>query len=303
MGRITDLLNVIDVTKENTEELYEIFRIIEDYSLPVIRFYLYAGSGLIRQRVNEKGTTFNTISELNYPPAYCITKYERANLPFQPMFYACSFPGDYDDEKNPPPRVISLQETSSFFKDTKSSGIERCTVSRWEVVQDIELIAMPFLADYKMPCAVIQQIKEAWNQGLRDNNVNADGRELIEYMANEIGKDFKTNVEYFKIANFVNYVLNVNEKTKNADGVIYPSVPAGGAGFNVAVRPPAVDEKIKFVGASLCHLLKREDKSYLCVMNDTESINNGIITYKDKVIEDAEKNVYQAYANGLSFIN
>jgi hypothetical protein len=28
-----------------------------------------------------------------------------------------------------------------------------------------------------------------------------------------------------------------------------------------------------------------------------------IITYKDKVIEDAEKNVYQAYANGLSFIN
>ena len=211
--------------------------------------------------------------------------------------------GDYDDEKNPPPRVISLQETSSFFKDTKSSGIERCTVSRWEVVQDIELIAMPFLADYKMPCAVIQQIKEAWNQGLRDNNVNADGRELIEYMANEIGKDFKTNVEYYKIANFVNYVLNVNEKTKNADGVIYPSVPAGGAGFNVAIRPSVVDKKIKIVGASLCHLLKREDKPYLCVMNDTESINNGIITYKDKVIEGAEKNVYQAYAHGLSFIN
>ena len=31
MGRITDILNVIDVTKENTEELYEIFSIVEDY--------------------------------------------------------------------------------------------------------------------------------------------------------------------------------------------------------------------------------------------------------------------------------
>lgn len=216
MGRITDLLNAIDVTKENTEELYGIFRTIDDYNLLVIRFYLYPGSGLIRQRVNEKGKIFNLISELNYPPAYCITKYERANLPYQPMFYACSFPGDYDDEKNPPPRVISLQETSSFFKDTKSSGIERCTVSRWEVIKDIELIAMPFLAYYKMPCAVIQQIKDAWNQGLREIKVNADGRELVEYMANEIGKDFKTNVEYFKIANFVNYLLNVNEKTKKA---------------------------------------------------------------------------------------
>lgn len=303
MGRITDLLNAIDVTKENTEELYGIFRTIDDYNLPVIRFYLYPGSGLIRQRVNEKGKIFNLISELNYPPAYCITKYERANLPYQPMFYACSFPGDYDDEKNPPPRVISLQETSSFFKDTKSSGIERCTVSRWEVIKDIELIAMPFLAYYKMPCAVIQQIKDAWNQGLREIKVNADGRELVEYMANEIGKDFKTNVEYFKIANFVNYLLNVNEKTKKADGVIYPSVPAGGAGFNVAIRPSAADEKIKFIGASLCHLLKKEDKSYLCVMNDTESIEDGVVTYKDKVIEEAEKKMYQAYVVGLSFIN
>jgi hypothetical protein len=101
----------------------------------------------------------------------------------------------------------------------------------------------------------------------------------------------------------VNYLLNVNEKTKKADGVIYPSVPAGGAGFNVAIRPSAADEKIKFIGASLCHLLKKEDKSYLCVMNDTESIEDGVVTYKDKVIEETEKKMYQAYAVGLSFIN
>lgn len=303
MGRITDLLNAIDVTKENTEELYGIFRMVEDYNLPVIRFFLYSGSGLVRQRVNKKDEEFNKVSELYYPPALCITRYERANLPYQPMFYACSFPGDYDDGKNPPPRIIALQETSSFFKDKASCGIERCTVSRWEVVEDLELVAMPFLADYKMPCDMILQIKNAWSQGLQSNVVNAEGKELIEYMADEIGKEFKTNVEYFKVANFVNYLLNVNEKTQNVDGIIYPSVPAGGAGFNVAIRPSVADKKIKFVGASLCHLLKNGEQSYLCVMNETESVLNGVIKYTDKIMEEAEKNVYKTYADGLTFVN
>lgn len=303
MGRITDLLNSIDVTKEDTEELYSIFRSVKDNNLPIIRFILYPGAGLIRQRVNEKGRDFNMISDLSYPPAYCIRGYERANLPYQPMFYACSFPVNYDEENIPPPRVIALQETSSFFKDKSSSGIERCTVSRWVVTKDLELVAMPFLADYKMPYSLIQQIKDGWNNMLQTNDVNEDGRELVEYMANEIGKEFQRNVDYFKIANFVNYLLNVSEKTKNVDGVIYPSVPAGGSGFNIALRPSVIGEKVQFVGASLCNLLKKGETSYLCVMNTTESVSDGIITYKDIVMEDDDKKVYQAYADGLSFIN
>lgn len=122
-------------------------------------------------------------------------------------------------------------------------------------------------------------------------------------MAKEIGKDFDSNVGYFKIANFVNYLLNVNEKTKNADGVIYPSVPAGGAGFNVAIKPPVVDEKIKFVGAGLCHLLKKGEQSYLHVMKQSVSVENGVIIYEDKDMTDAEIKMYQSYAEGLSFRN
>lgn len=302
MGRITELLDAIKVEEENTDELYGIFRMVEDFNLPIIRFYLYPGSGLVRQRINQLGTEFDTVSELSYPPLLCVKGYERANLPYQPMFYACSFPSGYNDETHPP-RVIALQETSAFFKDTISRGIERCTVSRWEVEKKIELIAMPFLADYKMPNNDITTIKNAWNQGLQENNVDSVGRELIEYMAEEIGKNFKDNVEYFKIANFVNYLLNVNEKTKNADGVIYPSVPAGGAGFNVAIRPTVVDEKIKFVGASLCHLLKKGEHSYLYVVNQSVSVENGVITYEDKKMDPQEVMMYAQYAEELVFRN
>lgn len=302
MGKITKLLDAIDAADENTEELYGIFRLVDDCDIPIIRFYLYPGAGLVRQRLNLVGSEFNEVSELGYPPLLCVKKYERANVPFQPMFYACSFPRGYDNETHPP-RVIALQETSSFFKDKLASGIERSTVSRWEVAKEIELVALPFLADYTTPNSDILTIKNEWENAIGGDAVNQEGRELVEYMAKEIGRDFDCNVGYFKIANFVNYLLNVNEKTKNADGVIYPSVPAGGAGFNVAIRPSVVDEKIKFVGAGLCHLLKRDEHSYLHVMKQSVSVEKGSITYKDNEMNDAEKKLYQSYAEGLTFIN
>lgn len=302
MGRITELLDAINSANENTEELYGIFRLVDDYDIPIIRYYLYPGMGLVRQRVNLIGTEFKEVSELGYPPLLCVKKYERANVPYQPMFYACSFPRGYNDETHPP-RVIALQETSSFFNDKPASGIERSAVSRWEVVKEIELVALPFLAYYNMPNSDIQTIKNEWNNAIGDGSVNQEGRELVDYMAKEIGKDFTSNVEYFKIANFVNYLLNVSEKTKNVDGIIYPSVPAGGAGFNVAIRPSVVDEKIKFVGAGLCHLLKRGEHSYLHVMKQSVSVDNGTITYKDNVMNEAEKNMYKSYAEGLPFMN
>lgn len=41
MGRITDLIDAINVTKENTKELYGIFHEVNYYDLPVIRFSSY----------------------------------------------------------------------------------------------------------------------------------------------------------------------------------------------------------------------------------------------------------------------
>ena len=303
MGRITEFLDTINVANENTEELYEIFRMVKDFDYPVIRFNIFCGSGLIRQRVNIKDEDFDKVSELNYPPFDCVTGYERANVPYQPMFYACSFPTDYNDENTPPPRVVSLQETSSFFRDKAASGIERSTVSRWEVVEDLELVALPFLADYTMACKDIKTIKNDWNNAVVANRLNQDGLELVEYMAREIGKTFTSNVGYFKIANFVNFLLNVNEKTRSAAGIIYPSVPAAGSGFNVAIKPSVVDKKIRFAGASLSHLLKKGERSYLHVVNKSISVEDGHITYQDNAMSDEEKKMYQSYAEGLVMRN
>lgn len=81
------------------------------------------------------------------------------------------------------------------------------------------------------------------------------------YMAEKMGKEFNLNDEYLKIANFVNYLLNINVKTKGVEGIIYPSVSGAGAGLNVAIKPSIADVKIRFVGASLYHLLKKRRKA------------------------------------------
>jgi len=302
MGKITEMLDAVDVRKENTEELYKIFRMVPDFDLPLIRYYLYKGTSLIRQRVNEKGKEFHLVSDLSYPPADCIKCYERANLPYQPMFYACSFPNDYESDNVPPPRVVALMETSAFYRDRSTSGIERSTVSRWDIVEDLELAAMPFIADYSMACQLIKEIKNGWDNEIGKYHVNPDGLELIMYMANEIGKSFASNVEYFKIANFVNYLLNVNEKTQNVDGIIYPSVPGAGAGFNVALKPSAVNKKLEFGNAALCHLLKKGEKAYLCVIKHSVSAENGIIIYQNMDKDPQEDSICAQYS-GLDFIN
>ena len=303
MGSITEQLNALDVTKEDTEELYHIFRLVPDFDIPVLRFYLYKGASLIRQRVNLKAEDFFLVSDLSCPPAWCIRGYERANIPYQPMFYACCFPGDYDSDDVPPPRVVALMETSSFYKNTTASGIERSTVSRWDLIQDLELVAMPFMADYSRACRLINGIKTSWENIVSQINISKEGNELIMYMASEIGKSFSSNVGYFKIANFVNYLLNINRKTRNVDGIIYPSVPGAGAGFNVAIKPESFQEKIQFVGASKCYLAKKKDKAYQIVVNHSASVKEGVITYEDKEIDPRENAIYSQYAEGLDFIN
>ena len=301
MGKITDQLNNIVSSPENTNELYGIFKSINDYDLPVIRFYMGEGTLLIRQRINEKGKEFHLVSDLYYPPAICLNKYGRANLPFQSMFYACSFP---IDNAAPYPRIVTLMETSSFLRDKEACGIERATCSVWCLKKQIELIVLPFYDHYERACNDILQIQTRWDEAVKETNICVDAKELIDYMSAEISKQVEINENYFRIANFVNYLLYVNEKTKNADGIMYPSVPAAGGGFNVVLKKESADQKVEFVRASMCYFAKNKMKSYEMIINDsTEVSDKGVITYTPRVIEEAERKMYESHAQGLEFIN
>lgn len=282
-------------------ELYNVFLYVPDFEIPIVRYSISPGSSLIRQRVNQNGKSFKTIDELYYPPS-SVTPMERANLPGNPMFYACSFPSKITN-RSPIPRIIALEETSSFMRDTTQSGIERATVSRWDVIAQIELIALPYIGTYSRACPDLLRVKEEWEKAISQGLVSHDALELVNYMAEEISKDFSDRNQYFKIANFVHYLLRINQKTRDADGIIYPSVPAQGAGFNVAIKPESADAKIRFSNASECHLLKKGMKMTVIPVSDAIVDEYGRIAFKDRDFTPEYRAYYFDNSIGLRFVN
>ena len=301
MGRIKDALSNLDAQSlDGVNRLYELFESIPDYEIPIVRYILYPGCSLIRQRINPKGESFNHITQLSYPPS-ALTSLGRANLPGNPMFYACAFPSKITNNA-PIPRVIALEETSSFMKDKSKIGIERATVSRWEVKSEVELIALPFIGNYERPCPDLIKMRDEWNMEINKGLVSSDALELVKYMAEEIAKDVSDNNQYWKIAHFVYYLLHINHKTLNADGIIYPSVPAQGAGFNVAIKPESFDSKIHFSNAGECYLLKKDEASVI-IMSDAVVNETGDIIFKDRTFSQPEIDFYIENSSGLDFIN
>lgn len=282
-------------------ELYNVFLSVSDFEIPIVRYSISPGASLIRQRVNQKNESFKNIDELYYPPS-SVTPMERANLPGNPMFYACSFPSEITDQ-SPIPRIIALEETSSFMRDTTQSGIERATVSRWDVIAQIALIALPYIGTYSRACPDLLRVKEEWKKAIGQGVVSHNALELVNYMAEEISKDFSDRNQYFKIANFVHYLLRINQKTRDADGIIYPSVPAQGAGFNVAIKPESADAKICFSNASECHLLKKGMKMTVIPVSDAIVDEYGRIAFKDRDFTSEDRAYYFDNSIGLRFVN
>lgn len=300
MGRITDTLSLIDNKTLDTKKLYDVFQSIKDFNIPIIRFYIYEGEIILRQRLNEKGTFFDKVSELSYPPSCCCKTHGRANIPYSPMFYGCI---QTPEPKAMYPRIISLLESSHLIIDKESSGIERSTLSKWVVNKQLELILLPFSNKYTHPNPLISRIQQYWDDGLAKLNVDKDGLELINFMSEEICKEAHDHTDYFKISNFVYYLLRINEKTKDADGILYPSIKSGGEGFNVVLKPEIADTKLLFERASLCYLAKRKDQSYMRIVNDGVVNKDGIIEYKERPMDVEESNVYNSYAKNLDFVN
>lgn len=201
---ISERLENISYNENELPKLYELFNLDKNASIPIIRFYITEGAWLVRQRVNNSGEEFKNIYELSYPPVEYCKNYGRANIPFHPMFYCCSFATDVDA---PIPRYLSLLETSNFIHEKDSIGIERATFSRWDVKEKLNLLALPFSNKYERTISDITQIQEAWNVEVKKTDVDRSALELIEYMSEEIAKEATDNIQYFKIANFVFYLL------------------------------------------------------------------------------------------------
>ena len=71
----------------------------------------------------------------------------------------------------------------------------------------------------------------------------------------------------------------------------------------MAIKPEVTDSKIRFLNASICHLLKKEDKMSVISVSDAVVDEYGNMSFVDKVFSDAERNFYTVKSEGLLFVN
>ncbi|MDF2431539.1 MAG: hypothetical protein JWP44_1170 [Mucilaginibacter sp.] len=165
----------------------------------------------------------------------------RANKEKQAIFYGAVESPEIDQ-----PRVVAYFETSPLLKELEKNNnvTELFTVSRWRVIEDIEVVEMIF-SDEALKVSKYTQMSLAHQlQHYQHLPLAKEYEEQGRFFSNEFsrsdvrpGEDFK-----YKITSaYANYIWE-NTKLK---GITYPSVQSSYLGQNVALLPEVVDSSLR----------------------------------------------------------
>ena len=89
--------------------------------------------------------------------------------------------------------------------------------------------------------------------------VKENSEKIMDYFANEFGKaDIKDDSDYLVSAIFADICVS-----HGVDGILYPSIWVEGRGFNIALKPESVEQKMRLIAAGECIIYKYFDKSVM----------------------------------------
>lgn len=241
-------LTYLEQVKYNLESvdyamIYRSIADLRDKFLPIAK--IKKGWFIDRVRINKSNEIFTNIEQVSYIHDKNVLNnyvdFGRANEPKQAIFY-----GAIISPKIELPRVVSYFETSELLKELdKYDNIEEIfTLSRWEVLEDIEVVEMIFsdealkVSDY-CKTSFLNQIKNYKHLPLAEHYENQG-----KFFSNEFARsDVKKGEVYkYKITSaYANYIW----KNSSIKGITYPSVQSNYLGQNVALLPEIVDKFLK----------------------------------------------------------
>jgi len=215
------------------------------------------------------GSGYTNKSDLSYKPQEYNKECQRASTPNNTMFY-----GTIVEEGRPieETRLIAASECSALLRGgIDTSGIEKITFGRWQVIKDIDLVSIvhkDIFSDVENN-ALLKELHRGYEEFIKKSpDIEENNNLIARFFAEEYSKENITNdYDYFLSAVFSEFVAF----DLGYDGVMYPSVQAGGQiGFNVAIKPEAVDNKMRLDIIGESTLYKNKDKS----INITDKISS-----------------------------
>ena len=259
-----DKLRALDLSKYPYYKAKELFRDLGQVGFVINT--LHSMKVITRAR---SGCGYTNKSDLSYKPQKYNNKCQRASTPNNTMFYGTiAKDGCPIDET----RLIAASECSSLLRGgINTSGIEKITFGRWQVIKDIDLVSVvhkDIFADVENN-ALLKELHIGYEEFIKKfPDIEEKNNLIAKFFAEEYSKENITNdYDYFLSAVFSEFVAY----DLGYDGVMYPSVQVGGQiGFNVAIKPDAVDNKMRLDIIGESTLYKNKDKS----INITDKISS-----------------------------
>lgn len=198
-----------------------------------------------RVRVNKNQEIFTNIEQVSYIHDKDVLEnyvsFGRANEPKQAVFY-----GAIESSAIRQPRVVAYFETSDLLRELdKYDNVEEIfTLSRWRILEDIEVIEMIFSDDALKvneynKLSLQNQIKNYGHLNLAEHYENQGRFFSNEFARNDVNKG--ESHKYKISASYANYIW----KNTHLKGITYPSVQSKYLGQNVALLPEVVDKYLK----------------------------------------------------------
>lgn len=234
---------------------------------------LHPGKAVMRARPNYNGERFETKDDYSFKPSHINKTYQRASTPNQTMFYATMIPEHLEAGELDNLRVIGVAETVGMLRDKTKSGYQKISFGKWVVQEDLNLLAIVYKNDYAGKSSYTKELAEAYAGFINQTPSDIAERSIAftTYLADEFSKEIITgDFDYMISALFSELTTK-----RGLDGVLYPSVRVGGAGFNIAITPDAT-KKLGLYVAGECSIYKLKDHTVvgndaIVELNGTES--------------------------------
>lgn len=262
MSNIEELRN-LDLKSSNPDIVR---RILNEFAILCVPFYIKKGVYILRAR---KGGGYTKRSEMTYCPVDKCTTLQRATLAGQTMFYGVI---SDDQSHQDHARCIAASECSKLCRDgIRSIGRETFTVAHWEITKPLHVVSL--ITDNTFPNVhdniLLNQLREAYVLFHGNNNSSLEEKEISQFISDEFSKVVKNDESYKYLISATLATDIINDM--GFDGIVFPSVQLGGqGGLNIAIKPQAVNNKLKFVRTIEQSLYKRKDKSVLRIEKATE---------------------------------
>jgi hypothetical protein len=258
-------VNVQSIQEPATIESYEknlsvLFKDFKVWLFPISGEFPVIERITVNKRVtNNQNTRIYDARKLSYPPSEYVTKYGRANLKNQSVFYGAFY------------FMTAVQEINPEVGDI-------ITISQWKNKTNKDLIVCPMVMQ--------NNFDEIYNLLLRETQ-NIDNADFILAVQSFYAKHFSLKIDsnnnkgYLFTALLANKILNEYENGI-IDAILYPSVQDNLRTNNIAIKQSSFDENY-----SLFHTIEQrvlsiqKNKEYLFErLGESREIRNNYIEWK-----------------------